>query len=91
MFREACYKSARTSFIGERSVAGADVQPVKLRTVLLGCQVFEKKKKDIRILKLTMECRPTERILDLSNILVKDYRIPKTCHSYSFEFGKMQC
>ncbi len=23
----ACYRSARTSFIGERSVAGADVQP----------------------------------------------------------------
>ncbi len=25
-----------------------------------------------------------------NSINIKDYRIPKTCHSYSFEWGKMQ-
>ncbi len=29
-------------------------------------------------------------MLPLCSSISKDYRIPKTCHSYSFERGKMQ-
>ncbi len=64
----ACYRSARTSFIGERSVA--DVQPGgQVENRFAGdarCKKKKKKKKDIRFSKLKIECQTTERIFEYS-------------------------
>ncbi len=61
----ACYRSARTSFISERSVAGADVQPGgQVENRFAEDARCSKKKKDIRISKLKIECQSTERIFE---------------------------
>ncbi len=60
-FMNASYRSARTSFIGEWSVA--DVQPGgQVENHFAGDARCKKKKKDVRISKFKIECHPTERI-----------------------------
>ncbi len=62
-------RSAQTSFIGERSVARADVQPggqVENRFAGDARCSKKKKKKEIRISKLKIECPPNIRIIEYS-------------------------